>query len=406
MQTSYFTIAAVILMSLAGCTSDRETVDLQEIPESSSVDVPTEMDSAAFAGASETVTLTPTSGNHSPVVFERAPAIFAAADHRKQLSESGYCGVIPSEVSARSFQAAPGSEEDDLFSWADRDGRLTLIEGKDSVFTYNYEMRLPEGVPEEYERSSYIHPIWDPAGTVVTDDFPEDHYHHRGLSWMWPRVFVEGEEYDLWALRGVEQVFDRWLLREAGSGCATVGVKNHWEMMEDGRSIVDERVWIRAYPADEYGRAIDVRITLEANEAIEISGRETDDKGYGGFSLRYAPRDSTVIVSPGGREEDSDHRRLPWADESGQFRGSPDRSGIAIFQHGRHPDFPAKWTLRHYGFIGVAWPSLTRVQLTPDQPVTLRYRLWVHQGGAEEGRVADAYEMFEAVTRAGVDVEM
>jgi hypothetical protein len=387
----------ILAAALTACTSDPETVELPWIPESQSVGIPVEIDAAALTASGESVALGPVDGNGMNVIFERSPAIFGASDDRKELSRSAYCGVIPSNVSARTFEADAGTGDTVPFAWVDQGGRLALVQGSDSVLAYNYEKQLPAGVDPVHERSSYIHPIWDLKGTAVTDDFPEDHYHHRGLSWMWPRVFVDGEEYDLWALRGIEQVFDEWLMRDAGSGCAVLGVKNHWEMMEDGRNVVDEWVWMRAYPADAYGRAIDVRITLEANEPVEISGRETDDKGYGGFSLRYAPRDSTVIVSPEGREEDSDHRRYPWADESGLFRGSPDRSGIAIFQHPGHPDFPAQWTLRHYGFIGVAWPSLKRVELAPGEPLTLRYRLWVHRGGAGRGRVAEAYEIFRTV---------
>ncbi len=79
---------------------------------------------------------------------------------------------------------------------------------------------------------------------------------------MWPRVFVDGEEYDVWALRGMHQVFDEWLLRETGPVCTTIGVKNHWEMMEDGRNVLDEWVWVRAFKSGTYGRALDIRLTL------------------------------------------------------------------------------------------------------------------------------------------------
>ena len=83
-------------------------------------------------------------------------------------------------------------------------------------------MQLPEGVPERYRRSSYIHPVYDLKGNILTDDFPGDHYHHRGLSWMWPKVFIDTARYDLWhiygqagELEGIHQVFEKWLVKEA-----------------------------------------------------------------------------------------------------------------------------------------------------------------------------------------------
>ena len=159
-------------------------------------------------------------------------------------------------------------------------------------------MMLAEGVPEKYRRSTYIHPLFDLRGNVITDDFPKDHFHHRGLSWTWAHVGVAGEVYDLWACEGVRQVFEKWLAQENGPVCATIGVKNAWWTAQ--RKIMDEWVWIRAFPANEYGRAIDVLLTLKALEPIELSGRK--EKGYSGFGLRYGPRQATIITTPQGIE--------------------------------------------------------------------------------------------------------
>ena len=127
---------------------------------------------------------------------------------------------------------------------------------------------------------------------------------------------------------------------------------------------MDEWVWIRAFPANEYGRAIDVLLTLKALEPIQLSGRK--EKGYSGFGLRYGPRQGTIITTPQGIESaDSDLKRFPWADESGKFAGSSTLSGTAIFQHPTNPSVPAGWCLRDYGFIGVSWPGVEIVNLEP-----------------------------------------
>ena len=78
---------------------------------------------------------------------------------------------------------------------------IRLTHAGKPVFVYNYGMMLPPGVPERYRRSSYLHPLWAPNGAILTDDFPKDHYHHRGLSWMWPHVIVDGKDYDQWIVR-------------------------------------------------------------------------------------------------------------------------------------------------------------------------------------------------------------
>ena len=96
------------------------------------------------------------------------------------------------------------------------------------MFVYRHKEQLAAGVAEKYRRSTYIHPLFDLRGNVISDDFPKDHLHHRGLSWTWAHVGVGGEVHDLWAGEGVRQVFEKWLAQENGPVCATIGVKNAW----------------------------------------------------------------------------------------------------------------------------------------------------------------------------------
>ena len=91
-----------------------------------------------------------------------------------------------------------------------------------NLLDYEGELGLVIGrrcrhVPADRARSSYVHPLYGLDGEVITDDFPKDHYHHRGLFWAWPHVRVGTEETDLWMLKGIRQQFERWLGREAMS---------------------------------------------------------------------------------------------------------------------------------------------------------------------------------------------
>ena len=70
---------------------------------------------------------------------------------------------------------------------------LELSEGGKPVFVYNFGMMLAPGFPESMRRSCYLHPVYAPDGTVLTDEFNKDHPHHRGISWMWPEVTVGGK---------------------------------------------------------------------------------------------------------------------------------------------------------------------------------------------------------------------
>src|SRR6516225_6770465 len=92
--------------------------------------------------------------------------------------------------------AAPGPTTRFRFADVDRTA-LGLWEGDQLVLVYNHGERTKEGVPADRQRSTYIHPLYGLDGEVLTDDFPRDHYHHRGLFWAWPHVRVGSKEYDL-----------------------------------------------------------------------------------------------------------------------------------------------------------------------------------------------------------------
>ncbi|HUV13905.1 MAG TPA: PmoA family protein [Acidobacteriota bacterium] len=271
-------------------------------------------------------------------------------------------------------------------------GKLLLREGNAPVLVYNFGMQSAADAPADRVRSSYIHPLFDLKGNPLTDDFPEDHFHHRGLSWMWPNVWVGEEHYDLWHIQGLYQRFESWLTQEIGDSSATLGIRNSW--MTDKGAVADETVWIRVFRSDEHGRAIDVSLTWEAiDETIRFRG--ADERSYGGLCLRLAPReDAQIFSSKGFMESDSDLVPLPWADQSGRLGSDGSVSGVSIFQAPDNPQFPAGWCLRYYGFLGVSWPGEEIYTLEPGQPLTLSFRIWVHRGNWKEGRVEEAFDAF------------
>lgn len=264
------------------------------------------------------------------------------------------------------------------FSFRETPERIELLEDGRPVFAYNYGMILKEGVPESRRRSAYVHPLWAPDGTVVTDDFPPDHYHHRGIFWSWPVVRVGGRIYDLWTIRGIRQKFLRWTRREAGAEVARLGVENGWFV--DDRQVVREEVEIAAHRVGSNTRVLEFTLGFEAvSEPVEIAGEQADRKGYGGFSVRFAPRTATRIVTDSGVEtRDTDMAPHRWAQLEALYEGRPATLRIDIDP--ANPAFPNGWCLRHYGFLGVNYPGLETHTLVPGRPLRLGYRVTVSSG--------------------------
>lgn len=279
------------------------------------------------------------------------------------------------------------------------EGTLTLLEADRPVFVYNFADRLKPGLPDDRKRSCYVHPIYGLDGEMLTEDFPpEGHFHHRGLCWAWAVVKVGDQLTDPWDLRRIRARFRSWVERRTESDSATMAAEDDWVL--DGEKVVATEVlrW-RVSPATDVGRAIDIDWTI-STESSELSVAGRPKAGYGGLMLRFPNLPQTVITTSEGLQlADANLKPCAWADLTSCFGKDERRSGAAIFLHSSHPGFPVGWTLRHYGFLNPAWPGVTPVVFNPREPVTLRYRLWVHRGDAAAGGVQQAYEAYRRTAR-------
>ena len=125
---------------------------------------------------------------------------------------------------------------------ADGDRHVEILDGDKPVLRYNFRtVPVPKGVKGKYAvaRSDYIHPLYGPAGEVLTKDFSPDHPHHRGLYWAWPEVYYKGKKYDLHALQGVFARPEKILHAESGPTSATIVAASKW-MWDDTEPIVRE----------------------------------------------------------------------------------------------------------------------------------------------------------------------
>ena len=253
---------------------------------------------------------------------------------------------------------------------------VELTENGQPVYAYNHGLITKEGAPEDRYRCCYVHPVYAPNGAVLTDDFPADHYHHRGIFWVWPVVTIGGERHDLWLMSGIRKRFGRWIAKETAANSARLVFENGW--FAGGAEVVRERVEIVAHPAEDDRRRLDFSLRFDAlGSRIELRGDPTDSKGYGGFCVRFAPRQDTVITTDAGRETaDTNMVPHPWAREDGLFDGG--RAGLRIDIDPANPGYPNGWCLRHYGFLGVNFPGNETCTLRPGEPLEMKYSVTVY----------------------------
>lgn len=311
------------------------------------------------------------------------------------------------------------------------DRRVELHDGERPVWRYNADF-LPIGhVPEKDSRrfaGCYVHPLYGIDGEILTDDAPDDHYHHHGVFWTWPHVIVSrpdgtGEHYDSWTSdTRLKQLFLRFVDLDPREDRATFTVENGWFIAAkineyprdaDGcpraEKILDERVTITTRPVrDRDGlrsRAVDFDFLWTVGD-FPVTLRGAEDKSYGGFSVRFRPSeskrggDSRITVPDGPAADDLPETPLPWADYTSLFRRDASNrpvgpaSGAAVFVPKTHPDFPPTWLTRYYGPLCVGWPGVKDRTFASGERIALSYRIWIHDRPVDAATVAKAYDEY------------
>lgn len=264
---------------------------------------------------------------------------------------------------------------------------VTVLEGIRPVLTYQ---RAPTSLAARWPRANYVHPLYDLDGEVLTEDFPIDHGHQRGVFWAWHQVLVGGQPMgDAWACVDFQwdvvevkvETFDERLAIQATTLWKSPALSD-----QQGALIpfVREQTTITVHRAEEHLRWIDFSIELLALRDDVAIGGSDDDKGYGGFSPRLKLSDELTFMASGGKVEPVLEAIAagPWIDISSQ------RGGVAIFTHHENPGFPTDWILRRSRSMqNAVYPGRIPVPLSQTQPLRLRYRLGLHRGVWEPAQV-------------------
>ncbi len=267
-----------------------------------------------------------------------------------------------------------------------------IKEGNESVLFFQTAMK---GHPATglYPRAQYIHPLYHLDGQIITEDFPEDHLHHRGIFWAWHQIMIGdssiGDGWEckdiMWDIQAIE--IDSTLLPETlSTTITTLWKSNKWtDEKQQPIPFVKEHTILDVYPKKEHMRVLDINIVITPLvDQVQLGGSE-DEKGYGGFSPRFIlPEDLTFTgqyaeVEPQNLQLDGGN----WMDISGSMGMNHRLCGVTILAHPSNPTPNNKWILRRSGSMqNAVFPGRHLHTIPKGQSLTLRYRLLIHEGDA------------------------
>ena len=338
------------------------------------------------------LSLSPLSGEGTPVLAQLDPTSGKLWMIR---------GVEPGEQSSTlDFVADPASGESTLRITRQPDGFL-FSELERPILFYQ---ETPKALDGRYKRANYAHPVYGLDGEILTQDFPEDHPHHRGVFWAWHQLVVnELRAGDPWETKDFLAVVRSAVVVDEGPVFATLKVNVFWtssryqDSAGQPQPIVEENLTIRVFRSSQESQCLDFEIVLKPLVTGLRLGGSKNSRGYSGFTVRVKPPLEGVLQdSIGTLVQDRIGEASPWADYSGRF-GATDRvSGLAILSHPSLTEFPPKWVLRHYGMVNVAYPGRHAVPVPEDTLVVLRHRVVVHRGTPSQARIPDHQKIYES----------
>lgn len=266
------------------------------------------------------------------------------------------------------------------------------IEGR-PVLQYNAAV-VPSEDPQEpaFRRSGFIHPLYDPAGRVVTDAMPPDHMHQHALMNAWVNTTFEGRHVDFWNSGKHEgEVRDAHgnTLEESGPVSGSFAAKlEHAELTPSGGAKTALRETWRVYV---YAHADGWLFDIESTQRCAADSPVTiNEYHYGGMALRgarewFQDRPCQFLTSEGKGRKDGNHTRPNWVEMSGDL--GDHKSGIVVFCHPDnfrapqpvrlHPDKP------YFCFAPMVLGSFT---IEPGKPYVSKYRYFVHTGEPDAKR--------------------
>jgi hypothetical protein len=284
------------------------------------------------------------------------------------------------------------------FTFEDTEEGIEIREGNQKVLFYQ---KSPKSLEGQYERANYIHPLYGLNEEVLTEDFPEDHPHHRGVFWAWHQIMVNGNKIaDGWTSENIGWDVEN-IQTDSNEDSATLKTTVLWKSILDGdslKSIVLENTTINVLKSAPDFRIIDFEIILTPLiDNFQIGGSE-DDKGYGGFSPRLKlPQDITFIsqnkeVIP----QTTAVKAGPWMDFYGSFSGvDASKSGVALYSHPENPGYPQPWILRaEKSMQNVVYPGENPIDIPKGKALVLKYRLVIHSDKVNQSRLEKLYKQY------------
>lgn len=254
---------------------------------------------------------------------------------------------------------------------------VTITDSDTPVLFYRTKPADPATEPG---RLNYVHPLYAPDGTVLTEDRPADHPHQRGLFWSWHQVRLGNEAVaDGWFMKGLTFFVKKTNFDGEFGGAGVLTLEVDWIVNSKPELIFVARevTKVRIRPLKDGTRRLEFDTTITPLvDGLSLGGSD-DAKGYGGFSMRLIAPDHLVFGAGGKAVKPAvtpvaagGSMGFAWPGQPGLAKWSV---GLSCKVNGRPV---TQWILRReLSMQNCVWPGRAPVALPKDKPLRLQSTL-------------------------------
>ena len=296
------------------------------------------------------------------------------------------------------------------------DQRVVVKVSQQPVLQYNHAIiEAPKSLDPKYRRSGHIHPIYNPAGQSLTDDFPPDHAHQHGLFFPWVRTQYGDRNIDFWNQMGeTGQIAHAKFLNkgEGGDVFAQFTVQlTHTDITDKQQPniIIREIRQVRVYNFRDY-----FLFDLESHQNVfTTTPLLIKQYHYGGLAIRgnrqwfnaetadrvrallksnptaqqlaELPVPRNYLTSEGKTWSNGNETRARWVEMHGDIDGKA--AGITLMCHPANFRAPQPVRLHpHKPYFCFAPMQLGDFEITLGRNFASRYRFYAHSGPVDAAK--------------------
>ena len=293
------------------------------------------------------------------------------------------------------------------------DTGVKITEGENKVRVEVNGELFTEYIFKSDSKRPYFYPVIGPTGVAVNRHWPmkegeneqKDHPHHQSL--WYTHGSINGIDFWTDGDKNGSVVHDKFLKIESGKDVGIIQSQNKY-IAPDGTVICTDTRTHKFYNIPD-ARMMDFEVTFHASQGQVVLG----DTKEGSMAIRLAPTirvkgpvaQGHIINSEGDRDGDAWGKRAAWCDYYGPVNG--EIVGVAIFDHPQNPKHPTWWHVRDYGLFAANPFGVSDFEHKPHgtgditipagESLTFRYRIYIHKGDNEQGKVAEYYKQYSEI---------